>query len=151
MSATAHAILIAGLLRLIASHPVLGILMQNSAALALALRGCETVPWSSATFQGERHRLEFSLCSAAPGFSAEAAEAACALVDLLDHVRVDPALLALPGHALIDVTFEGIETLTSDSPDCVRACGCVVKFCVLTLIDVAFLTKLPAQSFPAQI
>ncbi len=149
MIATAHAILIAELLRLIAGHSLLATLNRGAGVLVLALRSSETVPWSSATFQGERHKFEFSLRSAVPGFSSQASEAACALVDLLDGVRADPAHLSLPGHALLDVTFEGIETLTSDSPKSVKACGCVVKFSALTLIDTVARSRLAEQSTAA--
>jgi hypothetical protein len=141
MSTTAHALLISALFQLLRNHTTLSGLLMGGAerprGLWLDLASTETLPWSSATFQGERHRLEFTLrtSTAQTGLSAAVSEAACALVDALESTRLQGSLVELPGHALIDVTFEGIETLTRQADDMIRPCGCIVRFSILTLID----------------
>jgi hypothetical protein len=141
MSTTAHTLLITALFQFLRTHATLGGLLMGGAerprGLWLDLASSETLPWSSATFQGERHKLEFTLrtSTAQMGLSASVSDAACALVDALEITRLQPSALLLPGHALIDVTFEGIETLTRQTADMMRPCGCIVRFSILTLID----------------
>lgn len=60
--------------------------------------------WSSATFDGQEHRLTFDLWTSGGG-SAEAKKVAGAVID-----RLHDADFPVPGHALVDLQFASSET-----------------------------------------
>lgn len=60
--------------------------------------------WSSATFDGQEHRLCFDLWTSGGG-SAEAKKVAGAVID-----RLHDADFPVPGHALVDLQFASSET-----------------------------------------
>ncbi|HXV73159.1 MAG TPA: DUF3168 domain-containing protein, partial [Sphingomonadales bacterium] len=60
--------------------------------------------WSSATFDGQEHRLTFDLWTGQGG-SAEAKKVAGCIID-----RLHDADFPVPGHALVDLQFSSSET-----------------------------------------
>jgi len=71
----------------------------------LVLGPVTAVPWSAKSFSGQRHRLVVRMFSEAPG-DAEIK----ALADRV-HGLLDRAALSLEGHHLVDLGFDGLQTL----------------------------------------
>lgn len=126
LTSSAHGQLLFGLRQRIRSHPVLAPLWAEwPGSAGLSLASLESRPWSSATFSGERHRLELRLRSR-PQTPADTLAQVNVLIRHLDDVQ-----LPISGHALIDFHFATART--EASPD--DGADCLICFDALTLAD----------------
>ncbi len=126
LNSSAHGQLLNGLRLQIQSHPDLAPLWAEwPGSSGLSLASLESKPWSSATFFGERHRLELRLRSRSDAASA-GAERLDVLIDWLDDIQ-----LPMSGHALIDFHFANARTEAGVDDGSV----CLISFDALTLAD----------------
>jgi hypothetical protein len=127
--ASAHGQLLHGVRKSIHKHPALSHLWgewPGSSGLSLAF--LESSPWSSATFQGERHQLELCLQT-----SPSAKQPGPSELDLLIG-HLDNLQLPLTGHALIEFRFATARTEARGA----EGAACHIRFDALTLADPPF-------------
>jgi hypothetical protein len=126
---SAHGQLLHGVRKSIHKHPDLSHLWgewPGSSGLSLAF--LESSPWSSATFQGERHQLELCLHTT-PAATPPGPSQVDLLIEHLDNLQ-----LSLTGHALIEFRFATARTEARGSD----GSACRIRFDALTLADPPF-------------
>ncbi len=131
---SAHTQLLAGLRHSIQRHPALAHLWAEwPGSTGLSLASLESRPWASATFNGERHRLELRLRSRPERLAGDMS----GLDVLIQHL--DAIQLPLSGHALIDVHFADARTQSVHLPGQIPGqepfAECTICFEALTLVD----------------
>jgi hypothetical protein len=126
---SAHGQLLHGVRKSIHTHPELSHLWGEwPGSSGLSLASLESSPWSSATFQGERHQLELCLHTAPSSRHSSPPE-----LDLLIG-HLDNLQLSLTGHALIEFRFATARTEVRGA----EGAACHIRFDALTLSDPPF-------------
>lgn len=115
-----HGALLRGLRRLMSGDAVLAPLLDREVP-RLTIEGLHSEAWASATFTGQRHRLDLML----RGRGADLAAARERL-----QVRLVETELDLHGHVLVDLTLAKAETCTEGGEEI-----CRLSFEALTVED----------------